>query len=151
MSRSAKNLQHDLYCHPGVQWDYDQPTKPGIYKREYDVFSLGMVLLEIGLWKQLHTLRKGSTSSTTTNPIEFVRHMQKDWVPKLEYKCGKIYCAVVRQCLTIDTGHGANGGTESMDVDGESQRECFEWEEKRKKEQTRFYWKVVKELEKCNA
>ncbi|MCJ1314227.1 hypothetical protein MMC25_007907 [Agyrium rufum] len=123
------NKEHDLYHHRAV-------ATPGAYRREYDVYSLGMILLEIGLWTRLSTIGEGARDMKA-----FTERVKAKHVPKLGYKCGTIYEGVVRGCLEAPE-------TRVME-DGDN--EFWEWEERKRKEQTWFYWEVVKELEKCCA
>ncbi|KAF5851357.1 hypothetical protein GGP41_004189 [Bipolaris sorokiniana] len=44
----------NLYRHP----DYQMPKPAQKFHRSYDVYSLGMILIEIGLWKQIRTFWK---------------------------------------------------------------------------------------------
>ncbi|EMD61590.1 hypothetical protein COCSADRAFT_163025 [Bipolaris sorokiniana ND90Pr] len=44
----------NLYRHP----DYQMPKPAQKFHRSYDVYSLGMILIEIGLWKQIRTVWK---------------------------------------------------------------------------------------------
>ena len=51
VTRRQKDINLDYYQHPDKRWD------PSIrYARSHDIYSLGCVLLEIGLWKPLDKL-----------------------------------------------------------------------------------------------
>ncbi|KAI8965525.1 hypothetical protein F5Y11DRAFT_344401 [Daldinia sp. FL1419] len=43
---------HDLYRHPNVQFDVPRESKYG-FKEEHDIYSLGVVLMEIGSWQSI--------------------------------------------------------------------------------------------------
>ena len=136
LSRSTKNDENDLYRHPHIHWD--EQTSAGLtYRREYDVFSLGMVLLEIGLWEQLRMLKIDRSDEAWLENLK-----QRD-VKRLEYKCGSIYHDVVIRCL-----EGTKKPTEN---EVEEEEDGWSWEERKRTEQAWLYWDVLKELEKCNA
>ena len=89
-------LEHSIYQHP------DKATNPRRRSRHsYDLYSLGLVLLEIGLWEDLQKYYNFD------NLYEFRLHILKRVVPDLWSQCGRIYGEVVRDCLTIDTDDNA--------------------------------------------
>jgi hypothetical protein len=70
----------------------------------YDLYQIGLVLLEIGLWnpvndyfKEKYTLR------------DFKLRLEKLYIPKLASKCGSLYMRAVQTCLrwadNDDVGH----------------------------------------------
>ncbi|KAL8920195.1 MAG: hypothetical protein Q9172_004606 [Xanthocarpia lactea] len=83
-----------IYQHP------DKSTnKRRRFRHSYDIYSLGLVLLEIGLWQNL-----GESSTTFSGDAYELRQMVlKSLVPKLWGQCGAIYGEVVKECLTIST------------------------------------------------
>ncbi|KAK1639254.1 prion-inhibition and propagation-domain-containing protein [Colletotrichum phormii] len=66
------------------------------YCKGYDVYSLGLVLLEIGLWKVLQTYYKPHYSAEKWRD----RIILPVLVPGLGSKTGKLYKQVVEKCLT---------------------------------------------------
>ncbi|TDZ53096.1 hypothetical protein CTRI78_v007200 [Colletotrichum trifolii] len=66
------------------------------YCKSYDVYSLGLVLLEIGLWKVLQTYYKPHYSSERWRDKIILPAL----VPGLGSKTGKLYKNVVEKCLT---------------------------------------------------
>lgn len=117
--RSA-NLECDIYRHPNCQG--------ALRKRHtmaYDRFSLGLILLEIGLWRQLRTFWK-----TKYTPEKFLNRLLEYHVMELDSKMGRTYQAVVRGCLSLEVGGTEDGGETTGDV---------------------FYWRVVKPLESCRV
>ncbi|KAI9893518.1 MAG: hypothetical protein M1814_006314 [Vezdaea aestivalis] len=90
----SRNLHSsDLYRHP---------ASLGVFRAEYctrfDIYSLGLVLLEIGLWKPLRAFHKPRYS-----PAVFTeRVVQGVLVPGLVAKAGRRYEEVVRICLGVD-------------------------------------------------
>ncbi|KAK1729287.1 hypothetical protein CaCOL14_002567 [Colletotrichum acutatum] len=68
------------------------------YCKGYDVYSLGLVLLEIGLWKVLQTYYKPHYSAEKWRD----RVILPVLVPGLGSKTGKLYKQVVKRCLTAN-------------------------------------------------
>ncbi|KAK1451857.1 hypothetical protein CMEL01_06431 [Colletotrichum melonis] len=68
------------------------------YCKSYDVYSLGLVLLEIGLWKVLQTYYKPHYSAEKWRD----RVILPVLVPGLGSKTGKLYKQVVETCLTAN-------------------------------------------------
>lgn len=100
-------------CRPdGQQWategpsddrsfhDYEHPDymDRGRFLLEYDYYSLGLVLLEIGLWRPIqswserHEYRK-------LPPSQFRAVLLEKYVPRLTTTVGEIYRDVVRTCI----------------------------------------------------
>jgi serine/threonine protein kinase len=81
------------YQHPEYQNNPDSR-----YRHEYDYYSLGIVLTEIGLWKSLASMtRKKDTQKLP--PENFRRFLLKEWVPLLGYYMGQRYHDVVMACI----------------------------------------------------
>ena len=88
--------KRSIYKHP------EKATNPRRRSRHsYDLYSLGLILLEIGLWEDLQKYNEFD------DIYEFRRRILKGVVPDLWRKCGRIYGEVVRDCLTIDTDDNA--------------------------------------------
>ncbi|KAK7989833.1 hypothetical protein PG989_010148 [Apiospora arundinis] len=66
------------------------------YCKSYDVYSLGLVLLEIGLWKSLQTYYKPHYSAERWRD----RVVLPVLVPGLGNRTGRVYREVVERCLT---------------------------------------------------
>jgi hypothetical protein len=114
------NPDYHLYQHPHVQG----PARDR-YSRAYDIYSLGIVLLEIGYWRRISGF--WHEDYTMDSLREDLRSFH---VPNLGLKVGKIYMEVVQKCLS---GELADEGTDEN------------------RSQKRFYWAVVRELEKLVA
>lgn len=69
------------------------------FRHSYDMYSLGLVLLEIGLWQDLQKF----DTSMFKDLYEYRQFVLKRLVPDLWSQCGAIYGEVVRDCLTIST------------------------------------------------
>jgi serine/threonine protein kinase len=81
------------------------------YRPEFDYYSLGMVLLEIGHWKPLDTI----IAKIPGSPEDVLIELQKVQVPQLGQYLGVIYRNVVKACLS-----GEFGGSGNVDKESES-------------------------------
>ncbi|KAK4210546.1 kinase-like domain-containing protein [Rhypophila decipiens] len=82
------------------------------YREEFDYYSVGMILLEIGLWKTLSRITK-SNRFKRINDEEFRREVLKSRVPQLGISMGTRYMEATRICLEGDfagTSADADGG-----------------------------------------
>ncbi|KAH9208695.1 hypothetical protein DL95DRAFT_394996 [Leptodontidium sp. 2 PMI_412] len=84
------------------------------YQREYDAYSLGVLLLEIGLWCPISRIFK---DSKTDDLLVFVAEIKKRYMLELRGRMGKVYAEVVNRCLNGSFGC-ANAGdkTEQSDL-----------------------------------
>ncbi|KAL2871163.1 uncharacterized protein BJX67DRAFT_218534 [Aspergillus lucknowensis] len=88
----------DVYQHPDRQ---GQPTST--FNKFHDIYSLGVVLLEIGLWEPAIKLEKNLFAYATSGAAvraQLIKHAQR----RLEPRVGKRYKDVVLKCLTGDFG-----------------------------------------------
>ncbi|KAI4103478.1 MAG: hypothetical protein LQ339_004203 [Xanthoria mediterranea] len=88
-----KPARKSIYLHP------DKAANPRRrFRHSYDMYSLGLVLLTIGLWQDL------DIDSRMFQDLDKCRqHILDRYVPDLWSQCGAIYGEVVRDCLTICT------------------------------------------------
>lgn len=77
--------------------DYQRPeyARTGRYRAAYDYYTLGLILLELGLWQPL----RGPRFSTTTLP-EFRQKLLQTREPFLGPMVGALYRDVVHFCLS---------------------------------------------------
>ncbi|KIM98564.1 hypothetical protein OIDMADRAFT_56913 [Oidiodendron maius Zn] len=89
----------DIFQHP----DRLQGESSLEYNRAYDIYSLGVVLLEVGFWEPL---RKIATDLEQTDQSGWVRKLL-EIVPKLrlDVRIGKKYQRLVTWCLNLKGGH----------------------------------------------
>lgn len=85
------------YCHP----EYSKQIKRVRYQTRFDWYSLGLVLLEIGLWRSLGSMTRGKQ---TLPPEELLEHILQKYVPQLDFYMGKGYRRVVKRCLKGQIG-----------------------------------------------
>ena len=67
------------------------------YSKAFDIYSLGLVLLEIGLWKVMQTYHKGHYSADRWRDKVVLAVL----VPGLGSKMGRKYKDVVEMCLSV--------------------------------------------------
>lgn len=102
--RVQEQITLDIYQHPTKR---TEPHRR--YQSAYDMYSLGLVLLEIGLWEPLAKLVPSSH-----NAYEMQRHIQDKLYPRLVGQCGETYADVMRDCLSMER--------QKSDTDKERQR-----------------------------
>ncbi|KAI5797352.1 hypothetical protein DFH27DRAFT_625475 [Peziza echinospora] len=90
-------LKRNIYRHPR-RWGLPRER----FGKVHDIYALGVLLLEIGLWQRAETLDSPSTSfkSLQSSPEKvqalFLRHVEK----RLGYTAGEKFQGVVRKCLS---------------------------------------------------
>jgi len=91
--------EHEDFQHP----EYSEGRLR--FKPEFDYYSLGIVLLELGMWRPLSVLTKGWDDKSR----EFTNKLLEKRVPRLGPSMGTIYQDVVRVCLSGDFQIGVGG------------------------------------------
>jgi serine/threonine protein kinase len=93
-TKGPKGNEREEYQHP------DYVERKSSFSVRFDYYSLGIILLEIGLWMSVITMRQRWKSSTT-------RKLRKELidrrVPLLGHSMGESYCRAVIFCLSEDT------------------------------------------------
>lgn len=113
----GSNMGDQLFSHEltkdtnigGFTLDYYQhPAKHANprcrYRHAYDVYSLGIVLIEIGLWQKLSKYEDSRFSHDEEDHYEQRRWICRQYLDRLRWECGDIYADVVLSCLMIDSG-----------------------------------------------
>ncbi|KAH7128920.1 prion-inhibition and propagation-domain-containing protein [Dactylonectria macrodidyma] len=94
----------DYYQHPAKHAD---PKR--LYRHAYDVYSLGILLLEVGLWEKLKNYEDSclwyieSTDYDEEDHYERRRWICREYLDRLRWACGNTYADVVLSCLMIDS------------------------------------------------
>lgn len=78
--------------------DYRQ--KGAAFERKYDYYSLGILLLEIGLWQTLNSLKSEDDEYDRCSAHELRQKLLESQVPLLRPSMGTSYCEAVKTCLT---------------------------------------------------
>ncbi|KAK7910714.1 serine/threonine protein kinase [Apiospora marii] len=95
---AAMNYQHPSYR--------SQETR---YRLPYDYYSLGIVLLEIGMWRPLSKL----TTSSGLSSEELRRKLLGVKIPMLAHTMGETYRALVHNCVGKDLFPDKDDGADS--------------------------------------
>jgi len=101
------------------------------YRRAFDIYSLGLVLLEIGLWTPLKDIYKVKYTYET-----FKLRLEQFHYPSLAFAAGTTYESVIRRCLDDGLNHKVGGL--SFDASEISTQDDFCWD-------------LVNDLEKCSV
>ena len=81
-------------------------SKQNHHGPQFDLYSLGLVLLEIGLWQPLGDLWKPKYTLA-----DFKQRVEDVYIRRLASKCGTVYMQVVRDCFwAIDHVHSGIEG-----------------------------------------
>jgi Prion-inhibition and propagation len=83
-----------LYQHPSLTSRVAQDAPR--YCKSFDLWALGCVLLEVGLWRRLRDLWKPKYSE---NRSKWADRLKNGWVRELRGRCGGTYEDVVKSCL----------------------------------------------------
>jgi hypothetical protein len=86
----------DIYRHPST---FGEGANRNAFKRTYDIYSLGIVLLEIALWKTCASTLEGVPPKNIRKVL-----VEKYLDGNLAYRVGETYQEVVRTCLMGEFG-----------------------------------------------
>ncbi|KAL6814419.1 hypothetical protein J3E69DRAFT_347205 [Trichoderma sp. SZMC 28015] len=84
---------NDVFQHPDRLQGANSPR----YIQSYDIYSLGVVLLEIGIWRPL---KQVAGHLDTTNPAEWGKELMK-LTPDIGRRMGASYQGIVEWCLSV--------------------------------------------------
>ncbi|KAI8161498.1 hypothetical protein K4K49_001745 [Colletotrichum sp. SAR 10_70] len=105
LAPQAIDLDYDVYRHP------DRHGLPGTsFSKTHDIYSLGVVLIEIGLWETARYIhdgvieceRRGDPSLECLKPQEIKDAFLQDATDRLDHRMGKSYREAVIECLDGD-------------------------------------------------
>jgi hypothetical protein len=97
LSVALDGKEFDIYKHPHLLHPSNEVQgRPGS-ERKYDVYSLGLILLEIGLWKSLKSLYKPKLSA-----LENARQLAGIARFNLPHQMGRKYCEMVLDCIDCE-------------------------------------------------
>lgn len=116
---NVSGFKLDYYQHPAKHAD---PLR--LYRHAYDVYSLGILLIEVGLWETLRNYEIShngystdydndddfedsssgySTDYDTEDHYERRRWICRKYLGRLRWACGDTYANIVLNCLMIDS------------------------------------------------
>ena len=97
---SRADWRNEIYRHPERQ-GAELGIDPEVYYKAYhDVYSLGVVLLELGLWERLDA--KSHEKLKRASPKErkiYLIGLANNYLP---LKIGSKYAGIVKECLEVD-------------------------------------------------
>jgi hypothetical protein len=100
--RILGNPWHELYRHPRTQFDVPREGNNG-FRKLYDMYSLGVVLFEIGTWRPVHEIL-GLDPSQRPKPAVVKRVQSELRLPErldlLRGDVGEVFASVVGTCLS---------------------------------------------------
>ncbi|KAJ4110275.1 hypothetical protein NW768_012035 [Fusarium equiseti] len=88
----------DYYQHPAKHAD---PTR--LYRHAYDVYSLGILLIEIGLWETINDSYYPDWGDPEEDYYERRTWICQQYLDRVRWQCGDTYADVVLRCLMIDS------------------------------------------------
>ncbi|KAL9056526.1 MAG: hypothetical protein Q9162_002902 [Coniocarpon cinnabarinum] len=97
IDRERENLHQNMYRHP------DDPRIKGPatseeYQPRFDMYSLALLLLEIGLWAPLAKMFKVKYSLR-----DFSLRLKKIYIPRLASECGTVYMRAVQEMMDVSS------------------------------------------------
>ncbi|KAF3002325.1 hypothetical protein E8E14_005549 [Neopestalotiopsis sp. 37M] len=97
-----------------IHYQHPDYRAEGGFKRSFDYFSLGIILLELGLWLPISSLKAHHDNlGEAMSPEEFRSRLLSSYVPMLGEKMGAIYQKATRFCLDAESAlKDATGSTE---------------------------------------
>ena len=104
MKMNLRDYQHPEYL-KSINRNYGQHENTLVrYTQEFEYYSVGLVLMEIGLWRTLHRI----TKSIPGSPQEMLEHLLKNIIPVVKTHMGDYYGDAIKACLTSDFGVSEN-------------------------------------------
>ncbi|RYP36003.1 hypothetical protein DL767_003570 [Monosporascus sp. MG133] len=85
-----------MYSHPDTHAELATKQR---YRPQFDIYSLGLVLLEIGLWRTIDTIWKQCQGDAGFRVL-----VRTEYCDRLLGKMGEVYWRVVQRCLNDDIG-----------------------------------------------
>jgi len=107
--------EFDLYRHPDCQGLPIEPiTQSGDdapnrtpFSKYFDIYSMGVVLLEIGLWRKIADIKRSALQNpkySEDKPIKFLEWITLEEAPKLKDEMGQAFMVATIKCLMGDFG-----------------------------------------------
>ncbi|WZH44109.1 hypothetical protein QYS62_005125 [Fusarium acuminatum] len=100
------NRHHELYRHPDVQFDVPRDGRYG-FSKEHDIYSLGVILYEIGVWRPVHDCLGISLNQLIRRPViqnvKF-RLLDAQSIALLQGEAGDLFAEATHRCLESEGG-----------------------------------------------
>lgn len=146
LSLSTSRDPFDDFKHPELREPSGSATagnRRHTSRRRHDIYSLGLVLLEIGIWKQISSLPRAESAVGTAKKLLRIARLN------LPHHMGPVYSDVVADCIDIQnpwrpsapSGPDSVGGEATRAEDDDSTHEFL----------MLFVQKVVVRLEGCHC
>jgi hypothetical protein len=117
--KPSENVAYDLYRHPQVQGGArDTPNGKG-FKRRYDIYSFGVILMEIAYWQPIDVIL-GFKDLQRVRPSETARVrgrlLNPEYLDYVESYLGDTIHSVIHSCLQGVTSFGIHEEADETDV-----------------------------------
>jgi len=146
----VRNPAHDLYRHPHVQGSgREADTSYAGFRQGYDIYSLGIVLLEVALWEPVaQTIGLRDENAATFSDTMAVRSklLVALRLRELAARMGDRVAKAIEACLTSLAGLGLGLEGQPGKHDGDDDDDDDDDAEVHARIQLAFYERVVKEL-----
>ncbi|KAM7209941.1 Prion-inhibition and propagation domain containing protein [Rhypophila decipiens] len=99
-----ENRHYELYRHPDVQFDVPRDGAYG-FAKEHDIFSLGVVLFEIGVWHAVHEFLGISLNQLIPRSVikgVKARLLHPDSMAVLRAEAGEVFAQATMLCLSVE-------------------------------------------------
>ncbi|KAH8692515.1 hypothetical protein GQ44DRAFT_719799 [Phaeosphaeriaceae sp. PMI808] len=138
ISFSVRASSMNMYRHPSLLGPFTPGQKRPRFQRIHDIYSFGVLLLEIGLWRQVGDFRKANVK-----PADFTGALKQLANRELSHRMGDIYRDVVLRCMDGECLYASDGqnGVHLAKDDQEGRNASL----------VQYYWTVVRELERCHC
>jgi hypothetical protein len=143
LSISPLRGEFEIYTHPNLRDSSIEVQGRPDFERRYDIYSLGMILLEIGVWKSLKSLYRPSLS-----PRQNATWLAKVAQENLPHQMGLKYYQVVLDCIDCDS---ARLSSISERTTLSSQTQNTNEDERGGVSLKIFIQRVISKLEKCHC
>lgn len=152
ISLTTRSSNLDIYRHPEARKVTHSTNQAQVHKKEFDVYSLGLILFEIGLWRRLDEFLKPNLT-----PDAFSERIVKYVLRDMSLWMGETYQKVILHCLSGDYSEkigtialATESNEEQMLQEGEDSTENEE-EETNARGLNGFYRHIVSELGRCQC
>lgn len=135
------NPDWEMHIHPELQ-PADVAKRPK-FQRRHDIYSLGVLLFDIGTWGSAKNYLTHKNGNVT--PRQF-RHRLENYCKDLKGLMGEEYMAVTRWCLRPETPNSPVAGSAVQISEGQ-----VEGQEEEQISLEIFYWRVLHELAGCHC